>query len=77
MNPKQKTSVAKYFYDISKGFIITGILLGVPELFKPDDDIKWAILCLVGGLSGSVIFFILAYKLDGGGKASKGKEEQN
>ncbi len=83
MNPQQKTNVAKYFYDLSKGASLTGVLLGVAELFDYETgdtqtilgfEVNLAllvILFIIICLFVAVVFFILAYRLDGGTESSE------
>jgi len=59
MNKRQRKSIASYFYDISKGIALIAI---VGNLVEGKADI----LSIVVAIYGIIIFFFIAYKIQGG-----------
>ena len=59
MNKHQRISTAKYLYDISKAIVILAVLGNMVQG-------KWNVLDLSMGIIATLIFFIIAYKLEGG-----------
>ena len=59
MNKKQRKSTASYLYDISKGIAIVAI---VGNIVQGKTDVT----SIVFGIAGVIIFFIIAYIIEGG-----------
>jgi len=58
-NEPQKQNLAKFLYDIAK--IIFGVIV-VSQILKPQEFKVWI---FISGIASMVIFFFLAYILDG------------
>jgi len=72
MNGKQRTNLAKYCYDLSKGFVLSPVLalfnttagfdaFGIPVEYVK--EVFAVALCLL--LANAALLLIFAYKLDG------------
>ena len=72
MNDKQRTNMAKYFYDLSKGFVMLPFLtpfkttlgfslIGLPMKYATVMIVVTVVLCL----ATSILLLTFAYKLDG------------
>jgi hypothetical protein len=61
MNKKQRESVSKYLYDISKGIFL---IVVVGNLMKD----KWDILSIIVGIWATIVFFLWSYIIEGGVK---------
>lgn len=59
MNDRQRESIAKYFYDISKGIAILCIVGNIVK-------VQWAIGSLIFGFIATTAFFVGAYRLERG-----------
>lgn len=59
MTRKQKESVAKYLYDISKGIILLAVVGNMVQG-------KWDIISLIAGGISALIFFLWGYSIEGG-----------
>ena len=59
MNVRQKSSTAKYFYDISKGIALVAVVGALAQQ-------EWSIPRILSGIFGTIIFFTFAYLIEGG-----------
>ena len=58
MNTLQRQSTAKYFYDISKGVALVAVVGGLAQQ-------EWILPRIISGIVGTLLFFIVAYLLEG------------
>jgi len=60
MKPRQPENTAKYLYDISKGIALVTVVGALTTG-------QWNFLTLLIGTIATLVFFLWAYWLDGGG----------
>ncbi len=61
MTKKQRESVAKYLYDISKGFFLITVVGNIAKG-------EFNLLSIVVGVIATLLFFLWGYMIEGGGE---------